>query len=61
MKLQIEFHVPDSLPAALDGLKISKKTQSLAIEEAIFLHIQERFFEDEEEAIIEHVKEWEEE
>jgi hypothetical protein len=59
MKLQIEFHVPDSLTAALDGLKISKKTQSLAIEEAIFLHIQERFFEDEEEAIIEHVKEWE--
>lgn len=59
MKLQIEFHVPDSLTKTLDGLKISKKIQSLGIEEAIFLHIQERFFEDEEEAIIEHVKEWE--
>jgi hypothetical protein len=36
-----------------------KHASNAAIEEAIFLHIQERFFEDEEEAIIEHVKEWE--
>lgn len=59
MKLQIEFHVPESLTEALDDLKIPKKIQELAIEEAIFLHIQERFFDDEEEAIIEHVKLWE--
>jgi len=60
MQLTITFDVPEDITSRLDAEGISKENQEAALEEAIFLHIQERFFLDEENEIVTHVIEWEE-
>lgn len=55
----VEFYIPDELRTKLDNLKISPEIQEAAIGDAIFTYVQERFLVDEEEDIIEHVKNWE--
>jgi hypothetical protein len=60
MQLTITFDVPEDITSRLDAEGISKENQVAALEEAIFLHIQERFFLDEENEIVTHVIEWEE-
>ena len=60
MQLTITFDVPEDITSRLDAEGISKENQIAALEEAIFLHIQERFFLDEENEIVTHVIEWEE-
>ncbi len=59
--VEVEFFIPDEIRSRLDKLKISPEIQEKAIGEAIFNFVQERFLVDEEEEIIEHVKNWEEE
>jgi hypothetical protein len=60
MQITITFDVPEDITSRLDAEGISKENQVAALEEAIFLHIQERFFLDEENEIVTHVIEWEE-
>jgi len=60
MQLTITFDVPEDITSRLDAEGISKENQIAALEEAIFLHVQERFFLDEENEIVTHVIEWEE-
>jgi hypothetical protein len=60
MQITITFDVPEDITSRLDQEGISKENQISALEEAIFLNIQERFFPDEEDEIIAHVIEWEE-
>ena len=60
MQITITFDVPEDITSRLDAEGISKENQVAALEEAIFLHIQERFFLDEEDEIVTHVIEWEE-
>jgi len=60
MELTITFHIPEDITLKLDEAGIPKSQQEAALEEAIFLHIQERFLVDEEEDIIEHAISYEE-
>ena len=60
MELTITFHIPEEITSRLDAEGISKENQAVALEDAIFLNIQERFFPEEEEEIITHVLAWEE-
>lgn len=55
----VEFYIPDELRTKLDKLKISPEVQEAAIGNAIFTYVQERFLVEEEEEIIEYVKNWE--
>ena len=55
----VEFYIPDEIRSKLDKLKISPEIQEEALRDAIFTYVQERFLTDEEEDIIEHVKNWE--
>ena len=52
----VEFYIPDEIRSKLDKLKISPEIQEEALNDAIFTYVQERFLVDEEEEIIEHVK-----
>ena len=60
MQITITFDVPEDITSRLDAEGISKENQVAALEEAIFLHVQERFFLDEENEIVTHDIEWEE-
>jgi len=55
----VEFYIPDEIRSKLDKLKISPSIQEEALRDAIFSFVQERFLVDEEEEIIDHVKNWE--
>lgn len=55
----VEFFIPDELHTKLNKLKIPAHIQEEALADAIFHFVQERFLVDEQEELIEHVKDWE--
>ena len=59
MELTITFHISEELVQKLNDLGVSQIAQEEALSDAIFLHIQERFLEEEEDALIEHAVDWE--
>jgi|694.fasta_scaffold30140_19 hypothetical protein len=61
MELSITLYIPDEIISRLDEAGISKENQESALEDGIFLYIHERFFQEQEDEIIQHVISWGEE